>query len=161
MFLQTKLSLFHGFVDTIQWVELDSIIKEALGELDVTQPGCFVPSNYLSSFDFEIITQNAHKLLDSQLQALPNFSDFQDELPKSSKGPDYCIILLEPRENWIALYEAMLLPYFIEEGETWEFYQGHQGEFPTTEDLSTLKGIIVSGAIEVCFSNIPTTHNPI
>ena len=60
-------------------------------------------------------------------------------------SPDYAILLTEPRESWIALYEAMFLPHFLDENENWEFYHTNEGEFPTTDDLQTLKGIIIAG----------------
>lgn len=113
-----------------------------------------LPSSIISSFEMQIIAMNAHKLLDIQLKALPSFDDFDEneDVEVADVNNSYAILLLESRENWIALYEAMLLPNFIDENDKWDFYYSYEGEFPTTDDLKKLKGIIIVGGVEVYFS---------
>ena len=49
----------------------------------------------------------------------------------------------------------MIFPHFLDEGDHWEFYHFFEGEFPSKEDLKTLKGIIIAGNIESVNSDVP------
>ena len=60
--------------------------------------------------------------------------------------PNYGILLWDPMDS--IYYEAIIIPNFLDEGDKWEFYHWFEGEFPTGEDLKTLKGLIVAGNME-------------
>ena len=126
------------------WVKLEDFILEWVSNSDDLDPQFVRPSKLVSSFDYSVIWSNASKLLDIQLRALPQVEEeYDDELYQLRPLPNYGIILLEPKEYWVGLYEAMIFPWLLDNGDYWEFYHGFEGEFPSTEELNSLKGIVI------------------
>ena len=126
------------------WIKLGDIIKEFTLDQNSFDAEFIRPSTFISSFDFYVICANSSKLLDVQLKALPQEDEeYDDEIYQLRPKPNFGIILLEPKDYWGGFYEAMLLPHFLDEGDFWEFYHGFEGEFPSNEELKSLKGIII------------------
>ena len=129
-----------------EWIKLSDFITESIYPKDELDTDFICPSSLMSSFDFFVVWKNSSKLLDIQLKALPqeeHDDQYDDEDLLQRPKPNYGIILLESKEYWIGLYEAMIIPNLLDEGDFWELYHGFEGEYPSIDELQSLKGIVV------------------
>ena len=129
-----------------QWLKLDDFIWEMTDSRVEFNQDFVRPSTLVSSFDYSVVWANAIKLLEVQIKALPqeeNEEQYDDEELLMRPQPNYGIILLEAKEYWLGLYESMILPNFLDEGDFWELYHGFDGEYPSNDEIDNLNGIIV------------------
>ena len=67
------------------------------------------------------------------------------ELEFPQRPPDFAMLCTDPRAKWQHHYPGMFIPALIENNETWKVYHCFNGEYPTKDELNTLKGIIIPG----------------
>jgi hypothetical protein len=52
---------------------------------------------------------------------------------------------METGKEWANYTEAFFMGELYDENEIWKFYKPFEGEMPTQDDLSNIKGIIIAG----------------
>lgn len=59
---------------------------------------------------------------------------------------DYAILLCDEREHVQLSYEVLFMGQLIDSNEKWRAYKAYDFEFPSSEELKHLKGVIIPGS---------------
>jgi hypothetical protein len=132
------------FAPLEKYIEIDEINNLVYAE----QSG--VPFKYLqveeiaeSDAIFPNLIEEASKYLYSDLIEIQELKSM--DKPILAKPANYAILVTEHRDYWAYLYEALNMPFLLDNGDTWKFYVCQQGEFPSSEELVHLKAIVIPG----------------
>jgi len=72
--------------------------------------------------------------------------DIEDAINFSREKNNYAMFDCEPDPTWINYYDALYYGWLRNKGENWKTYKIYNNEFPSDEEISNLKGILISGS---------------
>jgi len=64
----------------------------------------------------------------------------------SREKNNYAMFDCEPDPMWVNYYDALYYGWLRNKGENWKTYKIYNNEFPSEEEISNLKGILISGS---------------
>jgi len=91
----------------------------------------------ISAFEYQIISFCAEKLIANLIH---------DRSKENYKNPDFALLLTDDRDCRKGINEALFMGQLFNSGDQWAFYKPNEYEFPTDEELKTIKGLIVPGS---------------
>lgn len=69
-----------------------------------------------------------------------------DKPIEKSGSPEFAIINSDSREHIYMMNEGTFHGYFYRPKHTWAYYNAWESQFPSREELETMKGIVFPGS---------------